>query len=114
MDWRLDVPALAKITGLKTHTVSYALKRVFEKKVARPFVLYNIHRVGLTDYCVFFNVQGNSKKVRDTVLSYCVNSTQTAYVAELTGKYQYTVSIMAYSIFEVERFFDGLIKRLDQ
>lgn len=33
MDWRLDVPALAKITGLKTHTVSYALKRVFEKKL---------------------------------------------------------------------------------
>jgi|GEM_PF-3880802 len=114
MDWRLDIPELSRLTGLKSHTVNYALKRIYEKKVAKPFILYNIHRVGLTDYCVFFNIQGTSKKIRDTVLTYCVNSTQTTYVAELTGKYQYSVSIMAYSIFEVERFFDGLTKRLDK
>ncbi|MFN4896744.1 MAG: Lrp/AsnC family transcriptional regulator [Pseudomonadota bacterium] len=114
MDWRQDVPTLARATGLKAHAVTYALKRIDEKRVARPFVMYNIHRVGLTDYCVFFNVQGSSKKIRDTVLRYAIESTQTTYVAELTGKYQYTVSIMAYSIFEVEAFFDGLAKRLDR
>ena len=70
MDWRIDTPALARATGLKSHTVSYALKRIYEKKVARPFVMYNIHRVGLTDYCVFFNIQVTSKRIRDTALSY--------------------------------------------
>jgi DNA-binding Lrp family transcriptional regulator len=114
MNWQHDVPTLARLTGLKPHAVTYARKRIFEKRVARPFVMYNIHRIGLTDYCVFFNVQGNSKKIRDTVLRYAIESTQTTYVAELTGKYQYTVSIMAYSIFEVEAFFDGLAKRLDR
>lgn len=114
MDWRQDVPTLARATGLKPHAVTYALKRIHEKRIARPFVMYNIHSIGLTDYCVFFSVQGSSKKIRDTVLRYAVESTQTAYVAELTGKYQYTVSIMAYSIFEVEAFFDGLAKRLDR
>jgi DNA-binding Lrp family transcriptional regulator len=114
MDWRLDTPALSRITGLKSHTINYAAKRIYEKKIARPFVMYNIHRVGLTDYCVFFNIQSSSNKCRETVLNFCVQSSQTTYVAELTGKYQYSVSIMAHSIFEVERFFDGLMKHLDK
>lgn len=113
-DWRLDVPALAKMTGLRAHSVTYALKRLHDKEVMRPFVMYNIHNLGLTDYCVFFNVQGSGRQVRDRVLSYCVESTQAAYVAELSGRYQYTASIMAASIFEVEEFFDGLARRLKQ
>jgi DNA-binding Lrp family transcriptional regulator len=113
-DWRLDVPAIVKLTGLRAHSVTYALKRLHEKKVMRPFVMYNIHSLGLTDYCVFFNVQGSGTRIRDTVLKYTVESAQTAYVAELSGRYQYTASIMATSIFEVEEFFDGLARRLKQ
>ena len=113
-DWRLDVPALAKLTGLRAHSVTYALKRLHDKKVMRPFVMYNVHNLGLTDYCVFFNVQGSGKRIRDTVLTYTVESSQTAYVAELSGRYQYTASIMATSIFEVEEFFDGLARKLKQ
>jgi len=113
-DWRLDVPEIAKATGLRTHAVSYALKKLSDKKVMRRFVMYNIHALGLTDYCVFFNVQGAGKRIRDAVLTYATESTQTTYVAELSGRYQYTASIMARSIFEVEAFFDGLARRLQQ
>jgi DNA-binding Lrp family transcriptional regulator len=113
-DWRLDVPEIAKATGLRTHAVSYALKKLSDKKVMRRFVMYNIHALGLTDYCVFFNVQGSGKRIRDCVITYATESTQTTYVAELSGRYQYTASIMARSIFEVEAFFDGLARRLQQ
>jgi DNA-binding Lrp family transcriptional regulator len=113
-DWRLDVPEIAKATGLRPHSVSYAIKKLKDKKVMRRFVMYNIHALGLTDYCVFFNVQGSGKRVRDCVLSHATESTQTTYVAELSGRYQYSASIMAFSIFEVESFFDGLARRLDQ
>lgn len=114
MDWRLDVPEIVRATGLRSHAVTYALKRLREKKIMRPFVMYNIHALGLTDYCVFFNVQGAGKRVRDKVIQYAVESPQTGYVAELSGRYQYTASIMAASIFEVEAFFDGLTKRIER
>jgi DNA-binding Lrp family transcriptional regulator len=114
MDWRLDVPELAKLTGLRSHVVSYALRKLKERKLSRRFVMYNIHALGLTDYCIFFNVHGTGKRIRDSVISYAVESAQTTYVAELSGRYQYTASIMATSIFEVESFFDGLAARLKQ
>lgn len=113
-DWRLDVPEIAQATGLRPHSVTYALKRLRDKKIMRRFVMYNIHALGLTDYCVFFNVQGSGKRIRDSVIAYANESTQTTYVAELSGRYQYSASIMATSIFEVEAFFDGLAKRLEQ
>jgi DNA-binding Lrp family transcriptional regulator len=114
MDWRLDAPAIAKATALRPHVVTYALKQLRDKKIMRPFVMYNIHALGLTDYCVFFNVQGSGKRIRDKVLQYSVDSQQTTYVAELSGRYQYSTSIMATSIFEVESFFDGLAKRIER
>jgi DNA-binding Lrp family transcriptional regulator len=114
MDWRLDVPAIARVTSLRPHVVTYALKQLRDKRVMRPFVMYNIHALGLTDYCVFFNVQGSGKRVRDKVLQYSVESPQTTYVAELSGRYQYSASIIATSIFEVESFFDGLAKRIER
>lgn len=114
MDWRLDIPAISKLTHLRPHVVTYALKKLRDKRVMRPFVMYNIHALGLTDYCVFFNVQGSGKRIRDKVIQYSVESPQTTYVAELSGRYQYSASIMATSIFEVETFFDGLSKRVER
>lgn len=114
MDWRLDVPALARATCLRPHVVVYALKRLRERKIMRPFLMCNIHAVGLTDYCCFFNVQGAGKRIRDRVLQYAVESPQTAYVAELSGRYQYSASIMAHSIFEVEAFFQGLTQKIER
>jgi DNA-binding Lrp family transcriptional regulator len=114
MDWRLDVPALAKATNLRPHIITYALKRLQERKIVRPFVMYNIHALGLTDYCVFFNVTGSGKRLRDRVLQYAVESPQVTYVAELSGRYQYSASVIVPSIFEVEAFFDGLAKRIEQ
>lgn len=114
MDWRQDVPTIAQITELSARSVSHALKRLRERDIMRPFVLFNQHALGLTDYCVFFNVLGLGEKVRDKVLEYMKASPQTTYIGELSGRYHYTASIMAASIFEVETFFDGLIQRVKQ
>src|SRR5690606_29839677 len=49
---------------------------------------------------------------RAKIINYCQSSPQVAYFAELTGIYQYSVSLFCRTVFEVQSFFQKLGKML--
>lgn len=93
---------------MRHHSVAYILHDLRERGVIRPYLLTNPHAVGLTDYCIFFNYVGEGKRARGKIVDYCLTSQQVAYFAELSGPYQYSVSLFCHSIFEVTAFFSRL------
>ncbi len=92
--------------------MSYILRDLLDRGIIRPYLLTNPHAVGLTDYCVFFNYVGEKKRARQKIISFCSESQQVAYFAELSGPYQFSVSLFCRAIFEVTEFFAALSELL--
>ncbi len=107
-DSRLPVAKIAAKTKMRHHSVVYCLKQLTDRKIIRPYILTNPHALGLTDYCVFFNYIGEEKGARQKIINYCNSSQQVAYFAELTGPYQFTISLFCRTVFEVTDFFTKL------
>ncbi len=112
LDARLSSEQLAHKLKLRPHTIQRALKSLIERKIITPYVLINPHALGLTDYCIFFNLTGLSDNSRKKIITLCKQSPYVAYFAELAGEYQYSVSIFAKTIFTVENFLAELTKAL--
>src|SRR4051812_10094479 len=98
-DSRQSVAALSKKLNMRHHKVVYVLKALRERQVIRPYLLTNPHALGLTDYCIFFNISGEERRARTKVIEYCVTSPQVAYFAEFSGAYQFSVSLFCRTIF---------------
>lgn len=111
-DFRMSVNEIAKKARLRDYTVSHSLKRLRENKIISPYLLTNLHAIGLTDYCVFFNCIGEEKKSRQKIIDHCQRSSRVAYFAELTGTFQFSLSLFCRTVFEVMDFFEELNRLL--
>lgn len=113
-DSRQTVQQIAAKARMRHHTAVYTLKQLRDRGLIRPYLLTNPHALGLTDYCIFFNYVGREKGARKKIIDYCVRSPQVAYFAELSGPFQYSVSLFCRTVFEVTSFFDSLSKHLSR
>jgi len=111
-DSRLPVSAVASSLSLRHHTIRASLQKLRSKNLITPYVLCNPHALGLTDYCIFFNCVGDERGTRRLIIDHCKKSHKVAYFAELTGAYQYSVSLFCKNIFEVTEFFDALNSKI--
>ncbi len=98
----------AKECKLRPHVVRYALSELTRSGRAQAFPIVNIHALGYTDYCVFLTLTSENRASRQRVLKFFSESELTAWVAELSGEYHYTVSIFARDVFEVDSYFREL------
>lgn len=111
-DSRQSVSDIAGKLKTRHHTVAYTLNQLKERDIIRPYLLTNPHAVGLTDYCIFFNYLGEEKGARKKIIDHCLKSQQVAYFAELSGPFQFTVSLFCHAVFEVTEFFAQLSELL--
>lgn len=74
--------------------------------------MLNPHALGLTDYCIFFRAEGAEANARKKIINTCLRAHDVAYLAELGGHYQWSMSIFCSSIFDVEKFFKTLSDEL--
>ena len=107
-DSRLPLSKVASLVGIRQHSVRSSLQKLKSRELITPYVLCNPHTLGLTDYCVFFNCLGDERSARKKIIQYCCASQKVAYFAEMTGLYQYSVSLFCKTIFEVTSFFETL------
>lgn len=111
-DFRLSTKELSKITNTRHYTIGYSLRRLKEQGIIKPYILTNIHVLGLTDYCIFFNYIGEERNARQKIIKFCMKSNKVAYFAELMGTYQFSVSLFCKTVFEVTKFFEDMRREL--
>lgn len=99
---------IAKECKLRPHVARYALHELARSEHVRAFPIVNIHALGYTDFCVFLTLTSENRASRQRVLKFFAESPRTAWVAELSGEYHYTVSIFARDVFEVDAYFRAL------
>lgn len=108
---RATAQELARRSRTRVHTIHYALKRLTERKVIRPFTVVNPHILGLTDYCVFLRTEGATSGTRASIVRTCI-AENVGYLAELSGKYQWSFSLFGSSVLPVQRLLANLSKAL--
>lgn len=111
-DSTLSAREIAKKSKMQTHSVIYTLQKLKSRNVIYPYILTNPHAINLTDYCIFFNCFGNEKRTREKVIEHFTHSKKVSYFAELTGLYQFSVSLFCRNVFEVHELFEGLKNKL--
>lgn len=102
------IQEVAKECKLRPHVVRYTLSELVRSGHARAFPIVNIHALGYTDYCIFLTLTSENRASRQRVLKFFSESERTAWVAELSGEFHYTVSIFARDVFEVDSYFREL------
>jgi len=93
----VSIQTLADESGLKSHTVRYALGGMIERKALAPFCGINIFGIGLTPYLVYFSFKAASHADEERAIQVAADHQHVTWVAELSGDYQYGMEILARS-----------------
>jgi DNA-binding Lrp family transcriptional regulator len=93
---RADAPMaeLRKETGLREHTIRYALRRLIQRKVASPIPLVNLQVLGMTIFNIFFSVGAEKRATKDALLKAFSQSKEVVWIGEFGGEYQYGLAVV--------------------
>lgn len=100
-----------KESGLREHTIRYALRSLISRKVITPLPFINLHRLGYTVYSLFFTVGGEKRGAHDALIRSLVAAPNVLWVGEFGGEYQYGVGFGAKHLSELTLFLDALSKK---
>ena len=106
--------SIAKVrreTGLREHTIRYAVKRLEERKVIARIPLVNLHRLGLVTFNVFFSLSAQRRETRAAVLAFLKNAPEVVWVGEFGGEYQYGIAIVSKHATRVPAFLTEIATR---
>jgi len=93
---RADAPIseLRKDTGLREHTIRYALRRIIQRKVATPIPLINLQVLGMTVFNIFFSVGAEKRATKDALLKAFSQSKEVVWIGEFGGEFQYGIAVV--------------------
>ncbi len=113
LQFRRDEPvaSIAKQLGLRTHQVQYALSRLLQSKVLRPWVYINPFALGMEEYEVLFTLGAASKRVKSNFDAFLRSHSKVVWFAVLGGDYQYGVRLAVRRNYECVRFLEEVRKR---
>ncbi len=108
---RSTAQEVARLSKARIHSVRYSIRQLTERKIITPFLIVDPHVLGLTDFCVFFRIEGATKGTREKLSRVCASS-GVGYLAELSGKYQWTLSLFAQTVLPVDTLMTRISKSL--
>jgi DNA-binding Lrp family transcriptional regulator len=105
-----DAPlrVVARETGFRENTIRRCLDSLRERKIIAPYAVINIVPLGLTDFGIYFSLAQRKGASREQLLEWIVRHPQVAWVAELSGIYQYVMTFVATHPDEVRRFLEEM------
>lgn len=110
----LSIEKIGKRTGLANHSIQYALAKLKAEKVVQAFLMLNIHKFGLTDYCLFLNPIGHHSSLIKRASDVFKNNLSVAYAIQLAGEYLFSVSCFGSDISSVDKLFAQLRLKLPE
>lgn|SRR3989338_2453895 len=100
-DARLSNSQIAKRVGLSKPAVEYRLKR-FEKNdiIFAYYAVIDFTKLGYSQYKIYFKFQDATLNDEKNIADYWIKSKNSAWVAQIRGRWDLAVSILAKSNFE--------------
>lgn len=100
-DSRLSNSQIAKKVGLSKPAVEYRLKR-FEKNnlIFEYYTIINFTKLGYSQYKIYFKFQDTALEDEKKIIDYWKNDKNSIWIAQIRGRWDLAVSILARSNFE--------------
>lgn len=105
------VELLRKETGLREHTIRYAMRRLQQREVALPVPLVNLQILGHTIFNVFFSVGALKRATRHALLKTLTEAPEVVWVGEFGGEFQYGIAVVGTHIGTALEFLAILAKK---
>lgn len=100
-DARLSNSQIAKKVGLSKPAVEYRLKR-FEKNnlIFQYYTIIDFTKLGYSQYKIYFKFQDTTLEDEQKIMNYWDKSNNSVWVAQIRGRWDLAVSVIARSNFE--------------
>jgi len=100
-DARLSNSQIAKKVGLSKPAVEYRLKR-FEKNnlIFQYYTIIDFTKLGYSQYKIYFKFQDTTLEDEQKIINYWDKSNNSVWVAQILGRWDLAVSVIARSNFE--------------
>jgi Lrp/AsnC family leucine-responsive transcriptional regulator len=101
---RLSNSEIAHKIGLSKPAVEYRIQRFAKHNIILSYyTLLDFTRLGYAQYKMYFKLQNTTVEKEEEIIRYWINSTSAIWVAQLRGKWDLTVSILARTNYEFGR-----------
>jgi|GEM_PF-5118681 len=103
-----SIEKLARRAGMKRHAFLYALKRLQEKGVLRPWVFVNPFQMGYSEIEILFSIGTTAHSKFDSFRNFLKTHPRVIWFGILGGSYQCGVRIIARTPQDCRKFLDEL------
>jgi Lrp/AsnC family transcriptional regulator, leucine-responsive regulatory protein len=109
---RLSNSQIAKKVGLSKPAVEYRLKR-FEKNntIFQYYTVIDFTKLGYSQYKIYFKFQNTTLEDEQEIIDYWNNAKNSCWVAQVRGKWDLAVSILARTNFEFGKSLNQFMKQ---
>lgn len=102
---------LQKLTGLRSHTIHYALHKLETAGIIRRVPFINMHVLGYQDYAIYFSLAALDQHKRDDLISTLTKSHFITFLAEFGGDLQYGLAVYAKNVLEFLDFLNAISEK---
>lgn len=106
----IPITDVAKLARLQVHSVRYALNRLIERQVIQPYTYINSQALGYLSYSFYFSISSRDAKSRQRFIDTLVNRQDIAWVAQLSGDYQFACTGLYRNSWEVEELISTVMQ----
>jgi DNA-binding Lrp family transcriptional regulator len=110
LDANRPIATVARLAGVRAHTVQYTLACLREGGLIRRRPMVDVHRLGYTQYALFLDVRLTSEGAKERLLGYFSESRDTSDVFEIGGEFQYGVVLTVDEFYRVPRFLGSVAR----
>ena len=102
---------ISKATGVKEHTVRYALQKYHENNLIGFCPFINPLALGYTPYSMLFTCTTPGKEARDKLRDALVSSEQIYWVGGVGDPYHFDIILYSRTIYDLKYFFEVLTEK---
>ena len=98
---RLSNSQIARKVKLSKPAVEYRLQRMNKNKIIfNHYAVINFTKLGYSQYKIYFNLQDTTLEQEKLIINYWVKDKNSVWVAQVRGRWDLAVSVLAKSNFE--------------
>ncbi len=114
-DARLSNSQIAKRVGLSKPAVEYRLRRFEKNKIIfQYYTIINFTKLGYSQYKIYFKFQDTSLEDEQKIVDYWTKDKNSVWVAQIRGRWDLAVSIIARSNFEFGKILNYFMNRFSK
>ncbi|MFH1636881.1 MAG: winged helix-turn-helix transcriptional regulator [Candidatus Woesearchaeota archaeon] len=112
---RLSNSQIAKKVGLSKPAVEYRLKRLEKNNaIFAYYTVIDLTRLGYSQYKIYFKFQDTSLEDEQKITNYWIKDKNSVWVAQIRGRWDLAVSVLAKSNFEFSRVIGLFMKQFSR